>query len=496
MLAALLRFAALDAKPAHFDEGVNGWFLEKMENSVAYDYDPNNYHGPLHFYASFPFVSTLGHTESALRLPAALFSMGTVALLLGFSGSVGRLSALLSAIFFTVSPAATFYSRYGIHESSLTFFVCLLALSSIRLYLTGAPKWLVGVVLALTGAALTKETFFINMVTLPMAMLTVWFLYKSSGFLRGSGSLAPPSPRRWSWLFLGSLVMGAFVTIELSYSSWGTSDTLGWGELIRAYSVWSETGNKGAGHVKVAYDILGGAFNYYWVALIARYEWPFLLALLSALIYWKTVSATAHIAAVWAVGTIVAYSLIPYKTPWCILSMMPAMSLTVGAFLSVPFLSLKSSLISVCSALALVASPLPYSIYLNFRAFDDPKEPYVYVQTSREAWKFIKEIKSAASLDPRFFDLPGLVAIGSYYPIPWWLADFSNIEYTSDTAKIVSPNTRWALVTWKNLTEFLEKNGDRRWRHYRFKLRDAQEDVIAVLDPSVFPEKGSPVYPE
>ena len=50
---ALLRFFLLSIKPPHFDEGINGWFVDQMTRNGFYRYDPTNYHGPLHFYILF-----------------------------------------------------------------------------------------------------------------------------------------------------------------------------------------------------------------------------------------------------------------------------------------------------------------------------------------------------------------------------------------------------------------------------------------------------------
>src|SRR5437660_2547945 len=49
-LAAFLRFFLLGIKPPHFDEGINGWFVDQVIKNGFYSYDPTNYHGPLHFY--------------------------------------------------------------------------------------------------------------------------------------------------------------------------------------------------------------------------------------------------------------------------------------------------------------------------------------------------------------------------------------------------------------------------------------------------------------
>ncbi len=52
-LGAFLRFLLLSMKPPHFDEGINGWFVDQMMRTGFYRYDPTNYHGPLHFYILF-----------------------------------------------------------------------------------------------------------------------------------------------------------------------------------------------------------------------------------------------------------------------------------------------------------------------------------------------------------------------------------------------------------------------------------------------------------
>jgi predicted membrane-bound mannosyltransferase len=68
VLAALLRLWGLDEKPAHFDEGINGWFVDQMRAHGFYRYDPENYHGPVYFYVLFVSLSLLGRNLWALRL--------------------------------------------------------------------------------------------------------------------------------------------------------------------------------------------------------------------------------------------------------------------------------------------------------------------------------------------------------------------------------------------------------------------------------------------
>ena len=83
--------------------------------------------------------------------------------------------------------------------------------------------------------------------------------------------------------------------------------------LFETFAAWFHTGVESAGHEKTAYQI--GPMNYYWVALMARYEWPALLGLALSLRYVAPSDARLRYIAIYGCGVLLAYSLIPYKTP-------------------------------------------------------------------------------------------------------------------------------------------------------------------------------------
>src|SRR4051812_30938138 len=83
--AAALRFFLLGMKPPHFDEGINGWFVDQMVKNGFYRYDPTNYHGPLHFYILFVCQTLLGRIVCAVGLPALLARIFSVHLTLTFA---------------------------------------------------------------------------------------------------------------------------------------------------------------------------------------------------------------------------------------------------------------------------------------------------------------------------------------------------------------------------------------------------------------------------
>ncbi|HEY0173729.1 MAG TPA: flippase activity-associated protein Agl23, partial [Pyrinomonadaceae bacterium] len=172
LAAAALRLYALELKPLHHDEGVNGFFLSNLLLKNSYKYDPANYHGPTLYYLTLPFVAVTGLKTFVIRLIPSLFGVGTVWLLLCLRRWVGWVAALSAAALVAVSPAFVFYSRYFIHEMPFAFFTLGLVVAALRFRESGSPADLL---LASASAAMmfaTKETAFISVGTLCLAWLT------------------------------------------------------------------------------------------------------------------------------------------------------------------------------------------------------------------------------------------------------------------------------------------------------------------------------------
>src|SRR6266487_354036 len=96
-LSVFLRFLLLGMKPPHFDEGINGWFVDQVVKNGFYRYDPTNYHGPLHFYVLLLFESLFGRNVWAIRLPVVLVSIVSVWLIFKFEPFVGRNASRIAA---------------------------------------------------------------------------------------------------------------------------------------------------------------------------------------------------------------------------------------------------------------------------------------------------------------------------------------------------------------------------------------------------------------
>ena len=173
-LAVFLRFFLLGIKPPHFDEGINGWFVDQMVKNGFYRYDPTNYHGPLHFYVLFLSQTLLGRNIWALRLPVVVISCACVWLTLKFETVVGRTVSRVAALAMAVSPAFVFYGRYSIHEAWMLFFSMLFIFGGLSLWKFGTRNYLWCTGMGLAGMILTKETYIIHVVCAIAAAATVW----------------------------------------------------------------------------------------------------------------------------------------------------------------------------------------------------------------------------------------------------------------------------------------------------------------------------------
>ncbi|MEY2546341.1 MAG: hypothetical protein QOG48_1458, partial [Verrucomicrobiota bacterium] len=305
-LGALVRVLFLAIKPPHFDEGINGWFVDAhIVKQGFYRYDPTNYHGPLHFYVLFLFKCLFGRNLWALRMPVVIVSTLCIWLTLKFEPFVSRNVARLAALAMAVSPGFVFYGRYSIHEVWLVLFSMLFVLGLLGLWRVGTLNYLWCVGMGVAGMILTKETYIIH---IGCALIAI-------PVLRISTKLNPAPDAKWvkqKWDYVDLAVI-TFVGVALivffysgTFFHWN-----GVKDIFAAYNPWFKTGSEGHGHDKPWY---------YWLKLIAQYEWPVLIGLVACVFCQQLKNLNLRYLAIYGVGTLMAYSIVAYKTPWCIIS--------------------------------------------------------------------------------------------------------------------------------------------------------------------------------
>ena len=469
-LAAILRLVLLDLRAPHFDEGVNGWFADQMRETGTFRYTPENFHGPWHFYTVFLSQELLGRNLWALRWPAVLASVLAVPVIFLFGRWFGRAAVRWAALAFAVSPAGLFYGRYSIHESWFVLFTMLFTWGAIALWRERDRAGLWAAVLGLTGMILNKETYIIHAGSLALAagVFALW------------GKVSPVRPaaeraKERGWSKQDAWTAGAVAAFLLVFFYSGNflhpPGLLG---PFHALTEWTKTGTAGNGHEKETYDLLPFA-NYYWLALLARYEWPALLGLVWSVRYAWPGPAVPRLLAILGGGVLLAYSLVPYKTPWCIAAIMWPWFLFFGAAVTAS----GRRWTNVVAALALTAS-LAQAIRLNFFRFEADHEPYVYVQTFRSVATFTDPLLALADADPRRYQTPGAIYLESYYPLPWILGSFPNIGYHRGVGPGPLPDAQFHMIEGEKADALRTRLGEG-YEEVRFRLRSGVDDCVVFL---------------
>lgn len=481
LLAALLRLWGLDIKPPHFDEGINGWFVDQMRANGFYRYDPENYHGPLYFYGLFVSLTLLGRNLWALRLPSVLAGIASVWLALRFDRFFGKGPARLAALALAVSPAAVFYGRYAIHESWLVLSLMATMLGFLGLWRDGGRRDLGIAVAGITGMLLLKETAVIHLACMALAAgcLVVW------------GRIVPPAfsmpVARQSWqprdaALFTVMALGVWVFFYSgTFLNWqGVPD------FFRAYFKWFQTGTGAGGHEKTEYQPGSlGFLNWYWIALMARYEWPSLFGLLVAFrMAWPAPPMTRYLS-IYAVGVLAAYSVVPYKTPWCILSILWPFALLFGAGISECAKSPLPKFIAPLAAALLLGASLASCLRLNFRHFTDPKELYVYVQTQPGIALLTRPLLEMAARDPKCRGFSGEILLESYYPLPWILGEFTRIGYYGKENHPAKLSGDFVTALSSDSGE-VEARLSGAYLRRRYHLRDSMEECTVWFRESLF----------
>jgi uncharacterized protein (TIGR03663 family) len=422
-LAVFLRFLLLGMKPPHFDEGINGWFVDQVVKNGFYRYDPTNYHGPLHFYVLLIFEDLFGRNLWALRLPVVLVSILCVWLTFKFEPLAGRNVSRIAALAMAISPGFVFYGRYAIHEVWLQLFSTMFILGLLGLWRFGRLNYLWYAGMGLTGMILTKETYAIHLACAILAIPTLAVSYALSRVPD-----AKPAKQTWSWIDL-AMILGVGAAAIVFFYSGTFFNWDGLKGLYLAFKAWTETGTAGHGHEK-AWDYWFKMMGPSWEAggeNFTAYELPMLAGLILCLFCQKFKNLSVRYLAIYGVGSLVAYSYVKYKTPWCVISFGWPFLFVLGAWV---LLVRPKNHSKVYMAIGfLLCLSLVRSVWLNYFRCSSPTEPYAYVQTYNDIFKLSKPLLTLAKRDPAYYHLTGHLIRSSIYPLPWTLGDFDRVGY-------------------------------------------------------------------
>lgn len=506
---AIFRVLFLAIKPPHFDEGVNGWFIDQMAHTGFYHYDPANYHGPLHFYILFISQLLFGRSLWAIRLPIVMISTLTVYLVTCFDRFLDRRTCWIAAIAMAVSPGFEFYGRYAIHESEFVFFIILAVWGAAGIRQFGTVRYLWAAALGITGMILTKETYIIHFTAFALAVPSLLFLE----WIFPSSDVALPVKKPYSVEQLAT-VGAVCASLILFFYSGNFLDFPGLHGMVSTFSEWVKTGNKGNGHEKTEYDYIlatipqigtGKAIllakhavtiNYYWFYLMKLYEWPVLLGVICSPLYIASKNNRfIRYLAIYGWGALAAYTIVPYKTPWCIITIAWPFFFVLADFIKdIPDIirtrvtdPAVKVLMAVLLALFLLALPasLFLAVRLNFFRYTDDTEPYVYVQTFKDINEMTAPLFKLAASDPANYNMKGNILLTSYHPLPWILGDFTNLSWFDDDRSPDETDADFLLVD-DSRTEDVEKLLKQDYFTTQYRLRSAMDSVKLYLNVKKF----------
>jgi hypothetical protein len=268
------------------------------------------------------------------------------------------------------------------------------------------------------------------------------------------------------------------------------------------FTEWVKTGSAGNGHEKLDYDLftislaIGKkqiippiAINYYWLALMARYEWPAITGMYVSQFYiWPKSNRFIRYLMIYAWGAFTAYSIVRYKTPWCVITIMWPFMFVFGHFFA-QWMDMKDAKpLAISVVTVLLSASFAWSMRLSFFHYTDDKEGYVYVQTHPDIYKLTDPLFKLVAKDRSNYHLKGEIFMDSPYPLPWILGDFTNILYYDHDVQSPAAEDMDAdfLLVDKDRLEEVQKALKKNYFIEKFDLRNSLDPVRLYLNYDKF----------
>ena len=444
--ALAIRLPRLGDRPMHADEAVQAARSRDLWRDASYVYNPDEFHGPLLQYLTLAWLwaeapeSFAETTAATYRIVPVLFAAGLILLVWLLGDALGKPAVAVAGLLVTISPALVYYSRYYIHETLLVFFTLAAVAAGWRYAKSGKLAWCLTAGASLGLMHATKETSVIAYFAMGFGLVVAvaW-----ARVLGENDAGERPATRRWHprWhLALG--LAAAVVVIVVLFSSFFTN-LRGPMDAVLTYRPWLGRAGGASPHVHPWYYYLR-ILGWWRVDGGPLCSEGLILALASvglivAFLPRKMLPDGADAAFLrWLGGytlmMTVAYSAIPYKTPWCLLGFLQGMTLLAGVgavalVRSVPTLPLKGL---VALALCAAAGQLGWQSYRAAYVLSaDPKNPYVYAHTLPDVDRLSADLNELTKAIPP--DEPTSVNLiwhdPYYWPLPWYLRQCHDVSY-------------------------------------------------------------------
>ena len=486
LIAAGLRLYDLNLVPLHHDEGVNGNFLVRLVREGAYQYDPQNYHGPTLYYFSalIPWITkilfgtsardTYGLTTFTIRLIPVLFGIGTIGLVFLLRRRLGTVATLSAGLMLAVSPGAVYLSRYFIHETLFVFFTLGIVVAAVWFYDERNPSYLIPAGASAALLLATKETAMISVgvLLIALALTAAYMSLNRKGQARryreseGLNRITERFGGTTSFITGAVLALIVFQALYLLFYSSFFTNYKGIYDSLQTFAIWTKTGREAHVHPPSQYLI--------W---LLRQESTLLIlgAIGAAIAVLKPKNSLALFCALWSFGLIAAYSLVPYKTPWLVLNFVVPLALIAGYTIQEIYEMDHQQLRLVSVVLVVAIGIATYqSIDLNFINYDNDKAKYVYVyaHTTRPTLDLVNQVEQIAKENQG--GQTGITIVSpDYWPLPWYFRNFSRVGYFGRMAASSEP----ILIANENQKPEIETNFGELYRQVPSKAADGSFEL-------------------
>ncbi|HOD84006.1 MAG: Thiamine biosynthesis lipoprotein ApbE precursor [Planctomycetes bacterium ADurb.Bin126] len=477
----------IDARPMHTDEAVHAAKFGELLEKGEYAYDPYEYHGPtLDYFTLIPAwirgQQTLAQTdELTLRIVPVAFGLGLVALLALVGDGLGRWAAVVAAVLTAVSHAFVYYSRYYIMEMLLVFFTFLAIVAAWRYARSRRAAWAVALGSALGFMFATKETWVISAGAMAGAWAAVRLWRKVAPIEAARPEAATSEPELGDEGAFGLRKANATDELEAAFERQGDTKGRAWRHAALAgvafVIVWAAFFSSFGSHFgglldsfrtyQVYFSRAGGGesfhvhpWHYYFGMLLywrepSNFPWVWSEALIVGLAAAGFVAAVLgrgigqadpwflRFLALYTAAVALAYTVIPYKTPWCLMVFLQPMVLLAGVGTAAIFRMFRPSDrrggLEMLPVWLLLLALLGLGVYHlasqaargAYRFYDDIRNPYVYAHSVRDVKKLGQRVRELVELHQDGKHMPIKILDTTPWPLPWYLRGLENIRYSS-----------------------------------------------------------------
>ena len=387
----------------HADEAILADKFGTLLATGAYPYDPHEYHGPVLAWLAWIPAHLAGRTdyssltETTLRLTPAVAGILVALTPLLLAPVIGYTAAFAASAILAVSPAMIYYSRDFIPEVPLALWTALFLAALLR----PGIRWNV-----LAGAAAglmiaTKET--------------AWLAFASA-----AAAYIVTFRRRPGWRSAIAFSVSAMAVVSLLLAApWK------WAVLAEAAAAYARRGVGSELHRHPWYAYFAWIAGWHYRVS----EAPLLILAATGMgIAARSKAQPVRFLAFYAIILAGAYSVVPYKTPWCAVSIVFALALLAGAGIA----AIQSRWpVGATILAAVVLVTLACEAWLaSFPYAADPRNPWVYAQTGTGVFAIRDSIADLARAAPEGRDVSiDIYTTENYWPLPWYFRPYRHVRW-------------------------------------------------------------------